>query len=354
MRHAIQNPAYRSFLACLFLTACSAAQPISTVPPASSPFSLATVSPKPSQTNQASPTLSGPRLTETLRPTPANATPTLAVPSTPTPRAIPPATLAAEATITAFGPICEAPAVDWTAELSPNGEWIAMACQGNDADVDSHLRVVSLHTNHEWVIHFADYANGAEFDRNDSLEAFHWSRDRRYLYVASPSKASGCCWIGHFRLLVRLNLENGRQTEVVNFGQVPGIDFSFSPSDRYFMYAKNQNLFILDLLTWSRRAIRLDFEHTGAGYALMSDDDEKIILMLREYPQEPQGDLTYGSLIVIDLLNGSQRKILTGLEYWDTPQPVRWTDAEHVLLSGDGQYWIIDINTAELTQTGEP
>jgi hypothetical protein len=271
-------------------------------------------------------------------------------------RTVSAATLAAKATIRAYGAMCEGPAEPWEAEISRDGLWIAISCWGDNADVDSHLRVVSLQDKNNWVIHFADYANGAKFDRNDSLYPFHWSQDGRYLYAASRSKASGCCWIGDNRLLVRLNLENGQQTEVVNFGRSVGVDFSFSSSDRYFLYIPQvrDNLYILDLLTWQVRVIKLEFENTGAGYTVMSDNDEKIVLMLREYPQEIQGDLTYGSIIVIDLGSGSQRKLLSGLEYEQTPRPVRWTDADHVLLSGSGKAWLLDINTAELAQIVEP
>jgi hypothetical protein len=86
----------------------------------------------------------------------------------------------------------------------------------------------------------------------------------------------------------------------------------------------------------------------------MSNDDEKIILMLREYPRERHGDLTFGSLVVIDLESGSQRKLLSGREYEDTPRPVRWQDDDHVLLYGDDKFWLLNINTAEITETANP
>jgi hypothetical protein len=190
------------------------------------------------------------------------------------------------------------------------------------------------------------------------VAAFHWSHDGRYLYAASPSKADGCCWIGGYSLLVRLNLEDGHQTEVVHFGHsIPAADFSFSPSDRYFLYIPQDGkdkLFILDLLTGSTEVIRIEFENTGAGYTLMSNNNEKIILMLREYPKEYQGDLTFGSLVVIDLRSGSQKKLLSGMEYEKTPRPVSWKDHDHVLLRGDSGFWLLNTNTAELIQTTNP
>ena len=200
---------------------------------------------------------------------------------------------------------------------------------------------------------YADYAHGAEYDWNNKLVPFHWPTDGRYLYVASPSKVSGCCWIGWYQLLVRLNLENGQQTEVVRTETPMTMNFSVSPSDRYFLYIRQDGkdkLVILDLLTYSRRVIELEFGHSaGAGYAVMSDNDEKIALMQREYPAEFQGDLTFGSIVVIDLVTGTQRQLLSGREYWDTPRPVRWADEAHVLLRGDDGDLLLDVNTAELT-----
>jgi hypothetical protein len=98
-----------------------------------------------------------PRSTETMAPT---LTPTIIPQPT---RTIPAATLLAEATITAFGPICEAPASEWGAETSPDGHWIAMLCRGDNGKVDSHLRVVSLPGDKNWVIHYADYAHALSY-----------------------------------------------------------------------------------------------------------------------------------------------------------------------------------------------
>jgi hypothetical protein len=202
--------------------------------------------------------------------------------------------LAAEATIAAHGAICEASAADWGADVSPDGNWIAMTCRAEEGSVDSYLRVVSLRDNRAWVLRYADYAHGAYFDQNDLLWAFHWSADGRYLYAASESRLSGCCWIGWYRLLVRLNLKNGQQAEVVSYKDPITADFSFSASDRYFVYIPQdgrEELHILDLLTWNTRVIKLRFGHSaGAGYTVMSGDDQKVVLMQREYPPDHRGD----------------------------------------------------------------
>ena len=273
------------------------------------------------------------------------------------------ATLAAEATIAAFGARCEPSTVDYgEAELSPDGRWVALMCHGNDLEKNSSLRVFSLEGDTEWSVYFADYAKGTEYDRHDMLWPYHWSRDGRYLYAAAESRASGCCWIGWGRLLVRLNLVTGQQTEVVNFvpqipARLPGVDFSFSPSDRYFLYIPQggeDQLFVLDLATWSVRVIALAVERGSAGHTLMSNSDKRVILVFREYPEESKGDLTFGSLVVIDLNSGSQRRLISGLDYHKTPLPVRWVDDHQVLLQGADGYWLLDVDTTELTPTVGP
>ena len=278
------------------------------------------------------------------------------------PPTLPPATLAAEATIDAFGKVCEPPAEDWSAEFSPDGNWIAVACRGADSKIDSHLRVVSLDGAHDWAIHFADYARDEYYDHHDMVDAFHWSMDGKYLYASSYSRLDGCCWIGGYRLLVRLNLENGRQDEVLIYDSpflslpVP-VDISISPNDRYVLYVPQQgdnDIYILDLHTWKQRIIKLEYESTGAGYTIMSEDGNKVALMLREYPEEYQGDLTFGSIVIIDLQNGFQRKVLSGRDFEDTPIPVKWEDNDHILLRHDDQFWLLNIHTADMKEIANP
>jgi hypothetical protein len=278
-------------------------------------------------------------------------------------RTLPPATLAAEATISAFGPICEAPATQDQAEISPDGNWIAMACRGKGAAVDSHLRVVSLHGDEDWAIHFADYARGEDYDSKNMVYPFHWSVDGRYLYAKSPSRRDGCCWLGGNSFLVRLNLKNGMQTDIVNYCNtyVPAVNFSLSPSDQYFLYIPQDDrghLFILDLLTYKKRVIELDYKNTGAGYTLMSNNDEKIVLMLLEVPEEDMEYVDWDSLVrsivLIDLTSGSQQKLISDMKSDSYLIPLRWQDDDHVLLTRDGQYWLLNVLTSELSLAENP
>jgi hypothetical protein len=270
---------------------------------------------------------------------------------------------AAEATITAFGSICESPASDYSAQISPDSRWIAMVCKGKDGEIDSHLKVVNMRGNEEWTIHYADYAKDTYYDRWNMIRPFYWSTDGKYLYATSATKGSGCCWIGWDVLLVRLNLEDGQQAEIANyiFTDTTAANFSISSNERYVLSAPqdaSNTLDILDLYTWKHKTIKLEFDNTEAGYTLMSDNNKKIILVLREYPEVYQGDLTFGSIVIINLEDGTQNKLLSGIEYGNMPIPVSWKDDNHVLLCNrmcyEKDYSLLDINTVELTEVENP
>jgi hypothetical protein len=298
--------------------------------------------------------------TETAQPT---ATPTLLASVTPVSQkglaitATHEAEMSVDATVAAFGAICQPPARDYHAKTSPDGQWIAMECEGVDRGADSYLQVVSLQGNKKWGIHYADYAKGTYYDRNNMIRPAHWSKDGKYLYVISEDTGSGCCWIGWDVLIVRLNLESGQQTMVANAIGETDMNSSFSPSERYVLYipqdSKN-NLYIWDTQTGKRRIIDLEDTYAGAGHTLMSDDDQKIVLILRDYPKENQGDLTFASLVIVDLKSGLQKKLLSDIEYEKIPKPVRWQDNDHILLQKDNELLLLNINTGELTEAVKP
>lgn len=266
----------------------------------------------------------------------------------------------AEATLQTLGEVCEPPAsVDSWGEISPYGDWIAVVCEGKNEVVGSYLRVINVENKKGWNIHYVDYSKYGFFDRRNKFFPFHWSKDGKYLFANSPTIGSGCCWIGYDVILVRLNLENGEQTEIANYeGILPGgLSFSISQNDRYVLYTPSDSLKILDLDTQKEKTIILGIGNNSdsAGYPLMSPDNKKVILVFREYPKEQQGDLTFGSLVLVDLSSGSQKRLLSGMDYDNTPIPVSWKDSDYVLLqSSDGKFWLLNINTIELTETKKP
>jgi hypothetical protein len=272
-----------------------------------------------------------------------------------------------KATVAAYGAICDLPDSNYYYEISPDGLWIAMVCEGKNGELGSYLRVVSIQGSGKWTIFFDDYSKGLKDPDIGYLHPYHWSRNGKNLYITAPSRISGCCWMGGWLLLTRLNLENGRQTTIANYasdGHGPaGADFSISSSERYVLYTpQNGIIYILDLLTWKQKAIELKFENTGAGETLMSNDDRKIILIIRQYPEGTHGelsDLTYGSLVLLDLETGSQKILLSGYEFSDTPKPFGWKDDANAWLCHDmscdkRNLLLLNIYTGELTEVRIP
>lgn len=308
---------------------------------------LATCSQQPVQdVNQVSSTSTiTPEITKTM---PPSSTPRPIVPTeTLSPQA------RVEAALAGTGKICESPADDSYGEISPDGNWFAMVCRGSIAILDSYLKVINIHKGKEWII------NGIDYVKEDilyPLYPYHWSTDGKYLYAKASTRVSGCCWIGGYVLLVRLDLENGQQTEIANFvEEIPtGLSFSISADDKYFLSTPFASLQILDLQTGEKREFSIDVGDGSVGYPLMSLDGSKVILVLREYPQEIQGDLTYGSLVLVDLNSGSQKKLLSGMDFYETPIPVSWQNNDNVLLQNEDKYWLLNIKTAKLTETTKP
>jgi len=248
--------------------------------------------------------------------------------------------------------------------MSPDGAWITIACQGQNS---SYLRVLSVDGNHAWTVYYADFAGDADYISDDMLYPYNWSRDGKYLYVTSPSRTSGCCWFGSETLLIRVNLTNGQQTKIVSVLQdekAPTVDLSFSPSERYLLYipqSGNYPLIILDLGTWRTRTIEIgNLAVSGAGYGVWSNDEEQIILIVLEWNESQQRFLY--SLVLVSLADGSQKILLADQKYsrLDSLYPLRWLDADHVLLNNNhlhpenGDQWRLNIHTAELTEMIKP
>jgi hypothetical protein len=296
-------------------------------------------------------------------PIPISHTPTPS--KTRTPFSAPVATMTAyskifEATISALGAICDPPTQDRGSKISPDGLWISTVCRDKDS-LSSYLRVLNIQNGNEWRIYHSDYSKGPEDYSWGEITPYHWTSNGKFLYADSGSRWDGCCWIGGDLLLVRLNLENGQQVEIanyINYGMsVPGVNFSISSNDRYVLYIPQDgkdNLFVLDTYNWKQRTIKIRFDNTGAGYTLMSNNSERILLALMEYPQEIQGDLTYGSLVLIDLTDGLQKKVLSGYDFWDLPLPERWQDDNHVILKMNSEFFLLTITTGDLEPMENP
>lgn len=222
----------------------------------------------------------------------------------------------------------------------------------------------------DWKVYFRDYARGNGYDRDDGMLLSHWSKDGRFIYAGAGSRYSGCCWIGgRAVLLIRLNLETGQQLELLNANNprlASTFDFKISDSDRYLMFTspgyQKYDFAILDLQTWETQEIYLKFsKYIDLVYAAMSPDDDKIVLPLFENIESDNYEVD--SIGIINLVTDEQRVLISGLKGGNALFPIRWVDANHVLLSdtdpnqydqSSAKFWLLNIYSTKLTEAQGP
>ncbi len=341
------------------LASCTAApsptSPVDVMPSATAiAESSATISPTPETT-------STPTKSPTITRTPA-ILPTI------TPSLTPNATGLALATLRAFGDPClpDARHDGYGSGISPNGEWYAFACYAGPVSVgqDSFLHVLSVDGQKVWRIYFRDFANGGGYDAKDTISAYRWSPEDKYLYAIAWSRLSGCCWIGDRILLVRLDLETGAQVAFLNgMGETNRNPLNFAISeDGWYLFHSPQyrTLDVTNLLTGNSQRVELQFDRSiDANFVLISPTGTQIVLGLFDFPDDAYRYIL-DSIAFVDLDSGDQTVILadmvgTGLLYL-----VRWEDDDHILLTTYPEHpWIADfyllnIHTGELTPTTAP
>ena len=290
-----------------------------------------------------------------------------------TPSMTPYPTTPAEATIEAFDSLCIGAQEISVAEISPNSTWIAALCYNENGKEESPLQIVSLDHSKEWKIYYRDYAKGHTGDRHDGIMPYRWSKDEKFLYAVAGSRLSGCCWIGgKYILLVRLNLDSGEQTEIINgsdFGSDLPFSFAISEDDRFLLFTPLSNqpydFTVLNLLSGETRIVNLEEpKPIDLQFAIMSPYEDIIILPLFRNIQF--NDYVVESILSINLTLNEQRILVSGFNEGEELFPIRWIDKEHVLISNSNpltpryfsdppiEYWSLDINTGEREKVDLP
>ena len=120
---------------------------------------------------------------------------------------------------------------------------------------------------------------------------------------------------------------------------------------------------ILDLQTWKTQEISLKFSKDfDLIYAAMSPTDDKIVLPL--FQQVESNDYEVNSIGIIDLTTNKQKILISGLKRGNELFPIRWVDANHVLLSNtnpnyqpdqsSAKFWLLNIDSTKLTEAPGP
>jgi hypothetical protein len=302
----------------------------------------------------------------------STALPTIAFTSTPAVTPFP--TTPAQATIEAFDSLCIGSKKVSMSEISTNGKWIAALCYSENGKERSPLQVVSLDRSKEWKIYYHDYGKGGfPEDRHDGIIPYRWSNDERFLYVVAGSRASGCCWIGgKYVLLVRLNLETGEQTEIINgtdFGSDLPFSLTISENDHFLLFtpitSQPYDFIVLDLLSGEERVVNLKPEisnHINLEFAVMSPYEDIIVLPLFENIEFNEFKVT--SIGMINMTTGKQSLLVSDLKQEEELYPIRWIDANQVLLSSanpaiwyeqaSAEYWGLNIDTGQRERVENP
>jgi hypothetical protein len=282
-------------------------------------------------------------------------------------------TTPAQATIEAYGTLCIGSKEISSSEISPNGKWIAALCYDENGKEESPLQVVSLDHNKEWKTYYRDYAKGHTGDRHDGIMPYRWSKDGKFLYTVAGSRLSGCCWIGgKYILLTRLNLETGEQTEIINgtdFGSDLPFSFTISENDQFLLFTplvhQSYNFTVLDIQTHEAQVVNIKKEgEINLEFAIISPYEDIIVLPL--FKNIEFNDYEVVSLLLIELNSKEQRILVSDLGKDKELYPIRWIDAEHILIGNANpfadryffdtplEFWSLNINTGERVIVNNP
>lgn len=275
----------------------------------------------------------------------------------------------AQATIASFNPLCVGAKNIYKPEISPNGEWIAAQCTGENDTEDSPLQVSRLDGSKTWKIYYSQHKKDGIVDRKYGILPYRWSQDGKYLYAFTGQIGSGCCWIGlRYVLLVRLNLETGEQVPLLGADSDYYIfDFIISDSDRYLIFTppskQPYDFTVLDMKTWETKQFFIKFPYAiDIYYAVMSPNEDKIILPLFENLEFNQ--YYVDAIAMIDLTTGEQKLIISDLKDGEELYPMKWNDETQVVVANaypdtsyyqeEIKFWLLNIITGELTETENP
>jgi len=254
-------------------------------------------------------------------------------------------------------------------ETSPNEKWMTAGFYTDEKG--NSLEVVSLDCLKKWTIYLSDFKEQDDNGSHDGIIPYYWSMDGKYLYAVVGSRIEGCCWQGlRYVLLIRLDLETGKQINILSTGSNTGyhFDFTISDNDRYIIFTPPQgqsyDFAVLNLVTWETQEYTIGFSETiDVVYAVMSSNGDQIVIPL--FKNIEYDEYFINSIALVDLATGKQKLLVSDFTQEKQLYPVRWLDESHVLLSNvdpkfkqDNQplveYWSLDTVTRKIEKHSNP
>ncbi len=223
-------------------------------------------------------------------------------------------------------------------EASPNGRWMIFT-NGNTIELyradGEKVGKYSFYDIYGFLIGFYE----------GYVEAVHWAKDGRYLYIsATPGGDGGPEPYFRYRsALVRVNLENGTWRDVNVSGS-----FEFSPNDKFIIYSNSKGRVNLrDIQTGMERAYFAPEKYFYFGEYVWASGGEKVIFVASPESWESE-DSTFG-LLMIDVESGVLLDLYESL--FPFYYPISWEEEDKVTLNKFQEYgeWVLHLSTTQPT-----
>jgi ABC-type transport system involved in multi-copper enzyme maturation permease subunit len=231
---------------------------------------------------------------------------------------------------------------------SPDGKWgvqglVAFPVNGG-GDYYTQLKVKETEGTAEWtpVDEWSQLGLGYTTPR-----PFHWSRDGRFLYFTNKPVPDGCGVFVNGSDLHRVDLSDGRVTEVVPSS---GLWLSLSPDEMTLAYIGygDRGLVLRDLATGAERETKLNpGQDYAAGHIIWSPDGTALVLTLAIRPCSTDWAESV-SVMRVEVATLEQTTLIHEDRRLFTT--VEWPILDKVLLSDDGgNLWWMDSRTGQVT-----
>lgn len=241
----------------------------------------------------------------------------------------------------------------WGFRLSPNGQWIEVACS-----VDT-VEVVRVDESKKWKI-------SSDTLINPYTEYFvginHWSHDGMYAYT-SPNPHTDGYWEPFHQgvALFRVNLETGEINEVLPLSKEDWIFYSyaFSPDDSQLAYiVTDQSPVVLklrDLQTGAEQSFEFDSKYNTGGGFVWAPISQKLVFSITQYDT---GTFEYvgTSIFLWDQQTAKATELVK--DHKSQMQATEWIDETKILLKAiisdsqsiTTQNYEFDLTTSKLTE----
>jgi ABC-2 type transport system permease protein len=235
-----------------------------------------------------------------------------------------------------------------SSSTSPDGKWSAQRLVafpiGGGENYYTQLKVKETDGVVEWTVvdEWSHFGLGYT-----TPQPFHWSRDGRSLYFTNEPVPDGCGVFVNGSDLHRIDLGDGRVTEVV---PPSGLWLSLSPDETTLAYIGygGRGLVLRDLATSAERETKLNpGQDYAAGHIIWSPDGTALVLTLAIRPCSTDWAESV-SVMRVEVATLEQTMLIHQDRRLFTP--VEWPILARVLLSDDGgNLWWMDSRTGQVT-----